>query len=145
MPITRSFIGRDVTVWHPEQVNIYDSTIGDNTKIASFVEIGGSVIGRDCKIQAHAFIPPGTRIGDGVFIGPHVVVCNDKYPNAMASEWETKGVKVEDGASVGAGSVILPGVTVGKNSFVGAGSVVAEDVAAGAVVFGEKAKCRLLL
>lgn len=143
MPIKNSETGKNVTIWHPEQVNIYDSTIGNNTKIASYVEIGGSKIGENCKIQAFTFIPPSTTIENNVFLGPHVVICNDKYPNAKTQKWKQLGVTIKNGASIGAGSVILPGVTIGKNAFVGAGSIVAEDVADNTIVYGEKAKCRM--
>ena len=142
MPIVDSRIHITCKIWHPEQVNIYDSTVGEGTKIASFAEIGGSVIGKNCKIECGAFIPPGTVIGDYVFIGPQVIICNDKYPNAMAQQWERNSVTIKDRARVGAGSVILPGIVIGENATVGAGSVVAENVPDGAVVYGEKAKPR---
>ena len=67
--------------------------IGKGTKIAAFVEIGRDVIiGEDCKIEAFAFLPPGTRIGDRVFIGPHVCMTNDKHPRAVG-DWKLEGVK----------------------------------------------------
>jgi len=155
MPIVRSSVGGilvdeytgkgkfqagGVIIHHPCQVNIYDSKIGRHTKIASFVEIGGSDVGEFCKIEAHAFIPPGTLIEDHVFIGPGVVICNDKYPNVHQREWNHMPVKIRSGAKIGAGAVILPGVTVGKLSMVGAGAVVTKDVAEAAVVFGNPAK-----
>ena len=142
MPLVNNKIDITVKIWHPELVNIYDSTIGENTKVASFVEIGSSHIGRNCKIEAFAFIPPGSTIGEGVFIGPHVVLTNDKYPNAMSVTWEHKPVTIKDHARIGANSTILPGVTIGENATVGAGSVVSEDVPDGAIVYGEKAKKR---
>lgn len=142
VPIVNSKLHETVKIWHPELVNIYGSSIGENTKVASFVEIGDSHIGRNCKIEAHAFIPPGTTIGDAVFIGPHVVICNDKYPSAMAQMWEAKPVTIKDHARIGANSTILPGVTVGMNATVGAGSVVVEDVPDGKVVYCEKARIR---
>ena len=141
MPIVNSKVHKTVKIWHPELVNIYDSKIGQNTKIASFVEVGGSQIGCNCKIEAFAFIPPGTVIGDFVFIGPHVAFCNDKYPKcAMALDWKCQPATVENYATIGAGSVILPGVRIGKYATVGAGSVVVKDVPQGAMVHGEKAR-----
>lgn len=142
MPIVDSRVHITVKIWHPELVNIYDSTIGENTKIASFVEIGGSSVGKNCKVEAHTFVPPGTTIGDYVFLGPRVVICNDKYPNAMAQLWERSPVTIKDRARIGAGTVILPGVVIGENATVGAGSVVAENVPDGSIWYGEKAKKR---
>lgn len=133
-----------VKIHHPEQVNIYNSTIGDNTKIASFVEIGGATIGESCKIEAYSFIPPGTTIGNRVFIGPHVCICNDKHPSAVG-EWHMCPVTIEDDASIGAGSVILPGVTIGKGAFVAAGSIVSHNVPAYCKVKGNPARIYELL
>lgn len=138
----KSKIHQTVKIWHPELVNIYDSEIGEGTKIASFVEIGGSKIGKHCKIEAFAFIPLGTVIEDYVFIGPHVCICNDKHPDLISKEWTISNVHVKKGASIGARSVILPGVTIGKHSVVGAGSVVTKNVPDFTVVFGNAAKKR---
>ena len=143
MPIIDSKLHATVKIWHPKLVNIYNSIINENTKIASFVEIGESTIGKNCKIEAYAFIPPGTVIGDYVFIGPAVVICNDKHPNALDHFiWERNAVTIKNHAVIGAGSVILPGVTVGEYAVVGAGSVVAEDVPDNKIVYGQKAKLR---
>jgi acetyltransferase-like isoleucine patch superfamily enzyme len=152
MPIERTVLGKaefidsdltpellkicNVAVWHPELVNIYDSVIGEGTKIACFVEIGGATIGKDCKIEAFAFIPPGTIIEDHVFIGPHVTICNDKYPNLLQKDWQPKPVVIKRGARVGANATILPGVTIGEEALIGAGAVVTHDVPAKGVVYG---------
>jgi len=144
MPIERSKLDPSVIIHHPEQVNIYDSTIGKGTKIASFVEIGGSNIGCFCKIEAHAFIAPGTIIEDYVFIGPHAAVQNDKRPNLLKTGWTISPVKIKRGAVIGGSSVILGGVTIGKEALVGAGSVVTKDVPDKSVVYGEHAKMRAL-
>lgn len=140
MPIVNSQIHSSVKIWHPELVNIYNSVIGEGTKVASFVEIGASNIGRNCKVEAFAFIPPGSTIEDNVFIGPHVTLTNDRYPTASAEEWKSEPVTVKEGASIGAGAVICPGVTVGAHALVGAGSVVACDVAPYWIVHGKKAQ-----
>lgn len=124
--IERSIIVTSAIIHHRHLVNIYDSTIGPYTKIASFVEIGGALIGAHCKIQAFAFISPGTIIEDHVFIGPHVVICND---NSMTTkeDWELQPVKIKQGAKIGAGAIILPGITIGEGAVIGAGAIVVSD------------------
>ena len=122
-----------------ELVNLYYCKIGKRTKIAAFVEIGKDVvIGEDCKIEAFSFIPPGVEIGNNVFIGPHVCFTNDKHPPSLIDFVPLKTI-VEDGVSIGAGAIILPGITLHKNCVIGAGSVVTRDIAKGITVFGNPA------
>lgn len=116
--------------------NIYSSTIGEGTKVAAFVEIGGATVGNNCKIQAFAFICPGVTLEDEVFIGPHVCFTNDKYPSAVG-EWVQLKTIVKRGASIGAAAVILPGVTIGENAMVGAGAIITKDVPANTTVIGK--------
>jgi len=124
-------------------VNIYDSEIGEHTKIASFVEIGGAKIGRFCKIEAYAFIAPGTVIGDYVFIGPHASIQNDKYPRLLnKKEWTPSPVTVKRGASIGGAAVVLAGVTVGEEALIGAGAVVTKDVPPKAQIVGNPGRIR---
>ena len=143
MPIERSIIDPSVKIHHKDLVNIYDSSIASDTTVASFVEIGGSRIGKRCKIQAFAFIPPGTRIMDDVFIGPHVCFTNVKYPRAFndrKAEFREGSIDVGNGATIGANSTILPGVKIGVGAIIGAGSVVTHDVESGSIVCGNPAK-----
>lgn len=130
-------IGVDTIVWN--YCNLYKCRIGKNCKIASYVEIGEGVsIGDNCKIEAFVYIPKGITIGDGVFIGPHVVFTNDLHPS-VSDNWTITNTFVRDGASIGANSTILPGVTIGEKALVGAGSIVAEDVPANTICYGQKA------
>lgn len=142
-------LGKNVSIPHPELVNLFGCTIGDNTKIAAFVEIKkGVVVGKNCKIEPFVFIPEGVIIEDRVFIGPNVTFTNDKHPKATNPdgslidfcEWKKYRTVIKKGASVGAGTVILPGVTVGANAMVGAGAVVTRDVPADETVIGNPAR-----
>lgn len=129
--------GKETIVWHPELSTILDCSIGDFCTIHSHVWIGNNVkIGNHCKVQAFSFIPDGVIIGDGVFVGPRVTFCNDKHP--PSTTWEQ--TVVGDYVSIGAGAVILPGVTLKKHAIVGAGAVVTKDVESYTVVVGNPAR-----
>ena len=140
-------LGKDVIIHN--FVNLYECEIGDNTKIACFVEIQKGVkIGRNCKIETFVFIPEGVTIEDNVFIGPHVCFTNDKTPRATTPEGKIKSQKdwtvsktlVKKGASIGSNATILPGIVIHENAVVGAGAVVTKDVPANKVVAGSPAK-----
>jgi acetyltransferase-like isoleucine patch superfamily enzyme len=127
------------TIVH-DQVNLYKCKIGKNCKIDAFVYVEeGVVIGDNCKIRPFVFIPTGVTIEDDVFVGPNVSFTNDKYPR-VKGEWTLLRTRVKKGASIGANSVILPGVTVGEGALVGAGSVVTKDVPNRAIVAGNPAR-----
>jgi acetyltransferase-like isoleucine patch superfamily enzyme len=124
-----------------DYVNIFGCKIGKNCKIAAFVEIQKDVtIGNNCAIEAFVFIPSGVTIEDEVFIGPHVCFTNDKKPRSVNPGWKTTPTVVKKGASIGAGSVILCGITIGEKSMVAAGSVVTKDVPPKTLVTGNPAK-----
>ena len=132
-------IGEDTVI--RDFVNLYGCKIGKKCKIAAFVEIGRDVkIGDKCAIEAFVFIPPGVTIEDEVFIGPHVCFTNDKKPKAVNPGWKIVPTLVKKGASIGAGSVIVCGITIGEGAMVGAGSVVTKDVPPNTLVTGNPAK-----
>jgi len=137
--IENADIGEDTVI--RDFVNIFGCKIGKNCKIAAFVEIQkGATIGNNCAIEAFTFIPSGVTIEDEVFIGPHVCFTNDKKPRAINPGWKTIPTVVKKGASIGAGSVILCGVTIGENAMIAAGSVVTKDVPQKTLVAGKPAK-----
>lgn len=120
-------------------VNLFGCEIGRDCIISSYVEIGkGAKVGDRCKVQSFAYIPSGVIIGDDVFIGPGVRFTNDRFPRAKG-DWCTVPTRVENGASISAGAVIVCGVTIGKDSMVGAGAVVTKDVPPNTVVVGNPA------
>ena len=127
-----------VRVWHSELSNIGKCEIGEGSVIHSHVWIGDNVvIGKNVKVQAFAFIPEGVTIEDGAFIGPRVTFTNDKYPPSHG-KWSKTLVK--NGASLGAGVTVLPGITIGTSARIGAGSVVTKSIPGSAVAYGNPAK-----
>jgi UDP-2-acetamido-3-amino-2,3-dideoxy-glucuronate N-acetyltransferase len=123
-----------------DQVNLFGCKIGKNSKIDAFVYIEeGVTIGDNCKIRPFVFIPSGVTIEDNVFIGPNVTFTNDKHPRAQGN-WTLTPIVVKKGASIGANSVILPGITIGEEALVGAGSVVTKNVQNKTIVAGNPAR-----
>ncbi|MFN3874064.1 MAG: acyltransferase [Ignavibacterium sp.] len=140
-------LGENVKIF--DFVNLYGCTIGDNTKIGTFVEIQkNATIGKNCKISSHTFICEGVHIGDGVFVGHNVTFINDKIPRAVnpdgslqtEADWKLEETFVKNGASIGSSATILCGVTIGENAIVGAGAVVTKDVPPNTIVAGVPAK-----
>jgi acetyltransferase-like isoleucine patch superfamily enzyme len=133
--VTQQFVGvacgRNVTI--RDFVNLYECTIGDDTKIGSFVEIQRAVvIGARCKISSHTFICEGITIEDEDFIGHNVSFINDLYPRATdgtgapkgTGDWTLVPTIVRARAAIGTSATILAGVEIGEGAIVGAGSVV---------------------
>lgn len=124
-----------------EKANVWGSTyIGEGTSIGAFCDIGSAKIGEHCKIQCHVSIPPGTTIGNRVFIGPGARFANDRVPNLSAEKFEPNGATIEDDAVIGMGALIGAGVTIGEGAVIGMGAVVTKDVPAGEVWVGNPAK-----
>ena len=130
-------------------VNLYGCSIGENTKIGTFVEIQkGATVGANCKISSHTFICEGVTIQDEAFVGHGVIFINDMYPRATATggalqteaDWTCIPTIVKRGSSIGSGSTILAGITVGENAIVGAGSVVTKTVPRDTIVAGNPAR-----
>src|SRR6201988_552503 len=150
MPVADSVqMGREVIIMHPQLVNLYGCSIGDGSRIGTFVEVQkGARIGARCKISSHTFVCEGVTIEDEVFIGHGVMFTNDIYPRATnvdgsaqsEANWkvvETRGCK---GASIGSNATSLGGISIGEGALVGAGAVVVKDVPPFAIVAGVPAR-----
>ena len=141
-------VGPDTSIWHRAQIRA-GATIGRECIVGrdAFVD-EGVVIGDRVKIQNAALIYHGVTVADGVFIGPGAILTNDRYPRAVTSsgdlargeDWQVSPSHLEDGCSIGAGAVVVAGVTVGTFATVGAGAVVTRDVAPYALVVGNPAR-----
>ena len=139
-------LGRDVRIH--AFVNLYGCSVGDETRIGTFVEIQKNVcVGARCKISSHTFICEGVTIEDEVFVGHGVMFINDRYPRAAAqgrpqteADWQVVPTRVGHGASIGSGAVVMCGVSIGAGAMIGAGAVVTHDVAPRAVVAGVPAR-----
>ena len=149
MPVAASVkLGAGVVIHHPDLVNLYGCSVGDDTKIGAFVEIQkNAAVGSRCKISSHTFVCEGVTIEDDVFVGHGVMFINDRYPRATSggqlqteADWTVVATRVGRGASIGSGAVVLCGVTIGAGAMIGAGAVVTRDVPADAVGAGVPAR-----
>ncbi|MGE1081058.1 acyltransferase [Pseudomonas shirazensis] len=147
-----------MSILHP-LADVHSDAIGENTRIWQFtVVLAGARIGRDCNVAAQCFIEndviigdrvtlkcgvqlwDGLRVADDVFIGPNATFTNDRYPRSRQWPETYPQTRLERGASIGAGAVVLPGLTIGEGAMVGAGAVVTRDVPARALVVGNPAR-----
>ncbi len=129
-------IGDNVETGHNVMIR-EETVIGDNTVIGTHTIIDGRVrIGNNVRIETGVYIPPETIIEDDVFLGPFVVITNDRYPLSK----RLKGPTIKKGAVIGANSILIPGITINEGAVVAAGSVVTRDVPPNTVVAGVPAK-----
>ncbi len=133
-------IGAETKIWHFSHI-LPNSSIGQDCTIGQNVVIGPDVeIGNYCKIQNNISIFKGVKLEDYVFCGPSVVFTNVINPRAHISRMdELRPTMVKYGATIGANSTIICGITIGKFAFVGAGSVVTKDVPDFALILGNPA------
>ena len=139
--------------------DVQSQAIGAGTRVWQFVVIlPGAQLGSDCNICSHCLIEgdvvigdrvtlksgvqlwDGLRVGDDVFIGPNASFTNDRFPRSKQHPEKYLETVVEQGASIGAGAVVLPGIRIGSNAMVAAGAVVTRSVPPNAIVVGNPAK-----
>lgn len=146
---------------HPTAIVDKTAKIGEGTKIWHFVHVRENAeIGKNCVLGHSVYVDKGVKIGDrvklenratiydgvtienNVFVGPHVTFTNDLYPRSFNADWKIVKTLVREGASVGAGSVVVCGVTIGEYAMIGAGSVVTKDIPPHALAYGNPAEVR---
>jgi UDP-2-acetamido-3-amino-2,3-dideoxy-glucuronate N-acetyltransferase len=141
-------IGSGTRIWHYSHIRT-GARIGEDCILGHSVYVdSGAVIGSNVKLQNRVSVYRGVTLEDGVFVGPHATFTNDKYPRAITpdgaqvseEDWAPVSTLVKVGASVGAGAVVLPGLTIGCWALVGAGAIVVRDVPDHGIVLGNPAR-----
>ncbi len=144
----RAEIGDGSTVWHLAQVR-EQASVGQGCTIGRGAYLGPGVrLGDRVKVQNYALVYEPAQLGDGVFVGPAVVLTNDTYPRAVTpdgrlktnEDWTPVGVVVGTGAAIGARAVCVAPVRIGRWALVAAGAVVTADVPDYALVAGVPAR-----
>jgi len=135
-------LGSGTKVWHFVHI-MEGAKIGKDCIIADYVNVGRGVkIGNNVKLENRATVYEGVTIEDKVFVGPHATFTNDPYPRSFNTDWKILPTLVEEGSSIGAGTVIVCGVTIGEYALVGAGSIVTENMPPHALAYGNPARIR---
>ena len=132
----------------PESTNIWQfctifphAQIGENCNICANCLIENEVvIGNNCTVKCGVQLWDGIELEDNVMIGANTTFTNDLYPRAKNKDWNLLKTKICRGASIGAGSVILPGLTIGSHAMIGAGSVVNKNIPEGVIAAGNPCK-----
>ncbi len=127
-------VGPGTRVWQFASV-IRRASIGRDCNIASCAIVDGATLGNLCTVGHGAQIHPGITMGDEVFVGPGAIFCNDPWPRVRKGDFNIDKIlsgfvvtRVGNRASIGAGAVVLPGVTIGDDAMVSAGAVVNKSV-----------------
>ena len=135
---TNTVIGKKCQTGHNTMIR-EKTDIKNNTLIGTNCIIdGNATIGNNVSIQTGAYIPLFSTIGNNVFLGPYSKLTNDKY--MMRKEFDLIGPTIEDNVSLGANSIIFPGVKVRYGTIVGAGAIVTKDTKEREIIVGNPAK-----
>jgi acetyltransferase-like isoleucine patch superfamily enzyme len=133
-------IGENTNIWQ-FCVILPDVEIGENCNICSHCFIENDVkIGNNVTVKCGVYLWDGITIEDNVFVGPNVTFTNDKYPRSKQYPNEFQRTIIKKGASIGAGSIILCGITISENAMIGAGSMVTKNIPVGELWVGSPAK-----
>lgn len=131
-----SYIGDLASVREECRIGDY-VVIGRGTAVENKVDIGNYT-----KVQTNAYITAYSSLAEHVFIAPCVITTNDnKMGRTEARLAQKKGPRIKKGARLGAGSILLPGITIGEETFAAAGSLVTKDTPPGRLVMGRPARC----
>jgi UDP-2-acetamido-3-amino-2,3-dideoxy-glucuronate N-acetyltransferase len=134
-------IGLGTKLWHGAHV-MKTAVIGNNCTVGQNCFVAGRV-GNNCKLQNNVNIYEGVEIKDWVFCGPSMTFTNDLNPRAKyPKQGKYMSTTVGEGATLGANSTIVCGVSVGSWAFVGAGSVVTHDIPNYALAYGNPASIK---
>lgn len=135
-------VGAGTTVWAFVHI-LPGATIGQHVNVCDhcFIE-SGVTIGNNVTIKCGVYLWTGVTLEDNVFVGPNVVFTNDARPRSKNKEYFVQPTLVREGASLGANSTILAGVTIGRYAFTGIGSVITRDLPAYALAYGNPARQR---
>lgn len=135
-------IGDGTKVWHFCHIQS-NAVIGKNCTLGQNVNVSENVkIGNNVKIQNNVSVYEGVTLEDGVFCGPSCVFTNDMFPRSETRPEEYAKTLVKEGASLGANSTVVCGVTVGRYALIAAGAVVTADVPDHALMMGVPARQR---
>jgi UDP-2-acetamido-3-amino-2,3-dideoxy-glucuronate N-acetyltransferase len=144
----RAVIGEGTSIWNQCQVR-ENVQIGTGCILSKDVYVDAGVkIGNNVKIQNGISLYHGVTLEDGVFCGPHCVFTNDRQPRSInpdgslksGDDWVLSPTLVRLGAAIGAGAIIVCGVTIGQWAMVGSGAVVSRDVPDHGLVYGNPAR-----
>lgn len=128
-------IGPGSRVWQFASV-IRGTVLGSDCVVAATACLDGPILGNGCIVSPGVDMGPGFVIGNEVFIGPHVVLCNDYWPRTHKQRFDYEAlrsgdvvcIRVGDGASIGAGAKVMPGVRIGQGAMIAANAVVTGNV-----------------
>lgn len=138
--VQTKIIGSGTTIWQGVVV-LEGAKIGSDVNLCAHCFIENDVtIGDRVTVKSGVYIWDGIKIDDDVFIGPNVTFTNDKFPRSKIYPDEFLPTRIEKGATIGGGAVLLPGITVGQKAMIGAGAVVTKSVPPYAIVVGSPSR-----